>query len=134
MVGQATASWETLSSLAFSEEMVQIQKQFPESREVNLLSPHKSIPVRIYPEKKTLQNKQASKSDKSTLSRCSQIFETVLYTSFNSSFRGGCTGGGECLKASYTQIVFYHRITQKFWLWRGFYQPISRKLQSSLPT
>lgn len=41
--------------------MVQIQKQFPESREVNLLSPHKSIPVRIYPEKKTLQNKQVSK-------------------------------------------------------------------------
>lgn len=125
MAGQATASWETLSSLAFSEEMVQIQKPFSESREVNLLSPHKSIPVRIYPAKQTLQNKQASKSDKPTLSRCCQIFESVLHTSFNSSFKGGCTGGGECLKAFCTQIVFYHQVTQKFWLWRGFYQPIS---------
>lgn len=120
--------------LHFQKRRFRSRNKFSESGEVNLLSPHKSIPVRIYSEKQTPQNKQASKSDKPTLSQRCQIFETVLHTSFNSSFRGGCTGGGECLKASCTQNVFYHQITQKFWLWRGFYQPISRKLQSSLPT
>lgn len=80
--------------LHFQKRWYRSRNKFSESREVNLLSPHKSIPVRIYPEKQTPQNKKASKPDKPTLSRCCQIFETVLHTSFNSSFRGAARAGG----------------------------------------